>query len=274
VRRVSYEGVKLAHCISGAFEGTHVGAAQVTVAVHEGAAFDMDWRGPDSDRLRSSTVPRGGIHVGDGRLPFWVRCTASPTFFAFGIEESLMKDIWEKAFGGPGDCFIGSAIDVDDPIAKHFCDLGRLELDRGGASGRLYAEGMATALGVHLLRKYGTGKQPPAPHRGGIAPIRLRRVLEFIAAHLQDDLSLADLSAVAGLSSHHFGAAFKASIGTPPYRYVMERRVQVARELLRDGKRSVAEIAYAAGFASQAHLTTSFRRVTGTTPGRFRRSLS
>ena len=98
-------------------------------------------------------------------------------------------------------------------------------------------------------------------------------MLEFIATHLDREITLADLAAIAELSTHHFGEAFKISTGQPPYRYVMERRVDRARELLRDGEHSIAEIAYAAGFSSQTHLTTNFRRVTGVTPGRFRRSL-
>jgi AraC-like DNA-binding protein len=88
------------------------------------------------------------------------------------------------------------------------------------------------------------------------------------------DSGLVELAAIAGLSPHHFVGAFKISVGKPPHRFVMERRVQRAVELLRDGNRTIAEIANAAGFSSQSHLTANFRRVTGLTPGRFRRSLS
>jgi AraC family transcriptional regulator len=143
----------------------------------------------------------------------------------------------------------------------------------GGAGGYLYIEGLATALTVHLLRTHGTSRRVPTRHKGGLAPMRLRRVLDFIGAHLGGEIALADLAALAGLSTHHFGEAFRTSTGRPAYRYVMERRVERARELLCDGKRPIAEIAYAAGFSSQAHFTTNFRRVTGVTPGRFRRSL-
>ncbi len=102
----------------------------------------------------------------------------------------------------------------------------------------------------------------------------MRRVLDYIDAHLTGELGLVELAAIAGLSPHHFVEAFKISIGTPPHRFVIERRVQRALELLRDDDRAVAEIALAVGFSSQSHLTASLRRVTGLTPGRFRRSLS
>ena len=110
--RLSVGAVTLTHCTSGPIEGRQLGAAQITVAIHDGATFDMDWRGGESDRLRSSTVSHGRVHVGDGRLPFWVRCNASPSFFAFAIEESFVTEIWRKAFDGTGDCFIGTSIGV------------------------------------------------------------------------------------------------------------------------------------------------------------------
>ncbi|MGB8843775.1 MAG: helix-turn-helix domain-containing protein [Aliidongia sp.] len=269
---VSYDGVKLALCLSKPIEGTYVRTAQITAALHEGEAFDIDWRGPGSDRPFSCTIPPGGAHIGDGRLPFWVRHTASPSFFVFAIEEYFVRDIWQTAFGGCRDGFIEPAINVDDPVVKRFCELGRIELLNGGVSGRLYAEGLATAFTMHLLTKYAENKQSPAFHKGGVAPTKLRRVVEFIGAHLDEDLKLADLAAIAEMSSHHFGEAFKLSTGTSPHHYVMEQRVQAARQLLGDSERPIAEIAYATGFASQAHLTENFHRRFGATPAQYRRS--
>jgi AraC family transcriptional regulator len=101
----------------------------------------------------------------------------------------------------------------------------------------------------------------------------MRRVLDYIDAQLTGELGLIELAAIAGLSPHHFLEAFKISVGKSPHRFVTERRVQRALELLRDDARSIAEIANAAGFSSQSHLTANFRRVTGLTPGRFRRSV-
>jgi AraC family transcriptional regulator len=127
---------------------------------------------------------------------------------------------------------------------------------------------------VHLLRSYGSPQRSPIPHRGGLAPRQMRRVLDYIDAQLTAELGLSELAAIAGLSTHHFVEAFKISVGKPPHQYVMERRVQRALELLRHREGTIAEIAEAAGFSSQSHLTANCCRATGLTPGRFRRSLS
>jgi AraC family transcriptional regulator len=90
---------------------------------------------------------------------------------------------------------------------------------------------------------------------------------------LAEELGIIELAAIADLSPHHFGEAFKTSTGTSPHRFVIERRIQHALHLLHDKDRSIAEVARTVGFSSQSHFTTNLRRVTGMTPGRFRRSL-
>ena len=134
-----------------------------------------------------------------------------------------------------------------------------------------YTEGLGTALAVHLLRQYGMPRRIAREHKGGLAARQLRRVIEYINEHLNEDLSLVELSTVAGLSPHHFGDAFKAATGRSPHRYVIEARLRRARELLRGTDLPISEIAYAVGFSSQSHFTANFRRVMGFTPNRFRR---
>ena len=273
VEKVGHDGIVLARCVLQPNIDDHIAFSKTTVAIHDGAPLQMEWRLPGGDRVRSDLIKRGGAMLVDAGVPVWKRWLEPRSIFAIAMDDSFVEQVWRSAFDGVGDRAVQTAVDVNDPIIKNFCDIGRRELGMAGAGGRLYLEGLATALTVHLLRTHGAAKRAPTPHKGGLAPARLRRVVEFIAAHLEGDIALADLAAVAELSTHHFGEAFKVSTGRPPYGYVMDRRVDRARDLLRDGVRPIAEVAYAAGFSSQAHLTTNFRRVTGVTPGRYRRSL-
>ena len=265
--------VTLTHCTSRPMEGRYLAASQLVVAVHEGKAFEMNWRGVESDRIQSITVSHGQTHVGDARLPVWVRYSASPSFFVLALDEVFVTEISQTAFNQADNFAIRTSIGVQDPVIGRLGALGRRELSEGGPGGRLYLEGLAAMLTVHLLRNYGSPERSPIPHRGGLAPRQVRRVLDYIDAHLTDELGLVELAAIAGLSPHHFVEAFKISIGKPPHRFVTEKRVQRALELLRGDDRSIAEIAHVVGFSSQSHLTMNFRRVTGLTPGRFRRSL-
>ncbi len=133
----------------------------------------------------------------------------------------------------------------------------------------LFVDSVALTLFSTLLsaadarREDRTGRSPPAD-------LRFTRVIDYIDAHLDEDMALADLAGVACLSPFHFTRAFRARHGVSPVRFVQRRRVERAMGLLlRPGSR-IAGVAHACGFADQAHFTTVFRRLTGTTPGAWR----
>jgi len=134
---------------------------------------------------------------------------------------------------------------------------------------RLFMEGAVASLGVALVRAAQHSVSPP--HRGGLAPLPLKRVLELMEAEIAADLSLDVLSRVAGVSPTHFCRAFKISTGVPPAKYLADRKIEFARRLLADRRLSLVDVAFAVGFSGQAPFTTAFRRATGTTPGQWRR---
>jgi AraC family transcriptional regulator len=128
-------------------------------------------------------------------------------------------------------------------------------------------EMLTTYLATHCSER-----QPRAlVIRGGLAPVVLRWVQEYIEAHLEHDLTIEDLAAVAGLSPYHFARAFKRSTGFGPYHYVLRRRTERAKQLLAAGKSPLSDVARACGFGSQSHFSVRFREVTGLTPRQFGR---
>ena len=103
--------------------------------------------------------------------------------------------------------------------------------------------------------------------RGALDPRRLRRVIDFIEAHLGEDLTIETLAKEAYLSPFHFARAFKAATGTSPHRYLIDRRIKCAKALIAEGELRLTEIADKCGFSSQAHFTRWFKQLVGTTPG-------
>ena len=108
--------------------------------------------------------------------------------------------------------------------------------------------------------------------RGGLAPWQLRRATEYVTEHLSGPVLLKDLAGQTGLSASRFGRAFKLSMGISPHRWQMNLRVLEAQEMLRDGKRSQADIALATGFAEQSHFSRVFKEVVGVPPGLWQRA--
>lgn len=106
--------------------------------------------------------------------------------------------------------------------------------------------------------------------RGGLAPGALRRVKEHVEALLFDRIEVGDLARLVALSECHFSRAFRQSMGVPPHRYILGRRIEAAARLIADSDRALSEIAVTVGFSDQSHFTRTFLRFTGETPSAFR----
>lgn len=107
---------------------------------------------------------------------------------------------------------------------------------------------------------------------GGLATWQARRTLAHIEANLASKMDIEDLANVVALSRSHFSRAFKRSMGFSPMQYVLGRRVERAKSMIRGTREPLAEVALACGFADQAHLNRRFRGIVGISPGRWRRS--
>lgn len=134
---------------------------------------------------------------------------------------------------------------------------------RGGSE--LFASSLATALGVHLSREYASGSESSKPV-ARLSDDELARLDRHIVGNLDSPLTLEDLASLVKRSRFHFSRLFKSSTGMTPHQYVIRRRVERAKELLRAGS-DIAEVAAAVGFASQSHLHSHIQRAFGCTPG-------
>ena len=144
-------------------------------------------------------------------------------------------------------------------------------LDGSGINDRAYAE----TLGLLLLWEIRHAADPQfsqlKPIRGGLTALQLRRIKEFVDVHISKGIGICELARLVGLSQFHFIRAFKHSVGLSPYQYVLSERIIVAKELLSQRDRSIADVALAVGFSDASQLSRVFRKLVGVTPAAFRR---
>jgi AraC family transcriptional regulator len=163
-----------------------------------------------------------------------------------------------------------------DPLVAEMAYAITSELQRETSVGRMLIETLASSLAARLVQNH-IGAPPrdvPAPAVwAGLDRRRLARVLDYVEANLEGDLTLARLASIACLSQFHFSRAFKTAVGRSPHRYVSAKRLDRAKQLLGRGDQPLADIALALKFSCQANFTRAFRQATGQTPAQYRRTI-
>lgn len=182
----------------------------------------------------------------------------------------ILPELWQS---------IARALDLD-PLRVELRDdfatpdalveqIGRAllsETQSAWVGSQLYVQTLEQALGMHLLRHYGARPcQEPSARAGNF-----KQALDYIEAHLAEDLSLETLATCENLSRYHFARSFKESMGQSPHQYIIGRRVKRAQHLLRTTPLPLNQIAMEVGFANQSHLNRHFRRIVGVTPKQYR----
>jgi AraC-like DNA-binding protein len=159
---------------------------------------------------------------------------------------------------------------ASDPIALHLLNCLMPAIDRHDGVNDHFVDHVATAFNIHFARVYGSMHFPRPFVSGGLAPWQLRLVREAVNANLEEQLSVERIARECKLSVNYFAKAFTRSIGVAPHRWLMQRRVDVAKDLMLTTDCSLVEISLKCGFSDQSHFTRVFTKATGETPGRWR----
>ncbi|MCP5425875.1 MAG: helix-turn-helix transcriptional regulator [Gammaproteobacteria bacterium] len=138
---------------------------------------------------------------------------------------------------------------------------------------QMLGESISLSLCLYLYRRYGDVQAGLAnPQDDCVLDERtVCQLREYVQEHLADSITLDKLAAEAGMSKHHFLIVFRRAFGQTPAQYVIAQRLRKARWLLAHSIEDITSIAYATGFSSHSHLTTTFKRCSGYTPSAYRR---
>jgi len=232
--------------------------------------YELDLRYEDVKRHRPP--PMGSVSVVPAGIPTRWRWHGTKSSLHVYLEPELVGRIAAEAFGLDSARWMLPPLDsLALPQLRDALLAVNAELTAGGAGGSLAAESLANILAVHLIRHIVAPGRAVRGRDGTLPRGRLRAVLEYIEEHLDAAPTLAEIAAVAGLNCYHFARQFKAATGLPPHQYVITRRVERAKHLLREGTgSSLAEVAARAGFYDQSQFSHHFKRLVGVTPSQFR----
>jgi len=159
---------------------------------------------------------------------------------------------------------------IHDLLHHHIALVLQAVVAAEDVAGHLYAEALADALVVHFRRRYAASRPARREATGGLAPYKLRRTIAYIQTHLEEQVSLATLAAVAQMSPTHFAHLFKHAIGLAPHQYVLRCRIEHAKRLLAETDLSLVDIVHQVGCADHSHFTALFRKHVTMTPKAYR----
>jgi AraC-like DNA-binding protein len=159
---------------------------------------------------------------------------------------------------------------ADDIVMRHLGACLEHALEPANPASPAAVDQITASLNVHIAQRYGDLQPAQPPQSGGLATWQLRLAWTAFDRYLDGSVSLDNLARECGLSASHFSRAFRRSTGLAPHRWLMQRRVEVAKDLMLADAAPLAQIAVACGFADQSHFTRTFASVSGLTPGRWR----
>jgi AraC family transcriptional regulator len=185
------------------------------------------------------------------------------------IPAQMLQRAWEqdREESWPGMAEMGS-FRQDSQVIQVLAILAS-ELDRSDQINSAYTESVLFQLSTHLVRRYSKTIDSPIRH-SGMSPNRLNKVLEYVAAGLEEQLRLDAMAQVAGISPYYFCREFKKTMGITPYGYIVQQRIDRAKTLLQNTSMSITEIGAQLLFATPSHFTATFKKLVGCTPSVFR----
>lgn len=222
-----------------------------------------------SSRRKSQRLTSENVFVTPAYQPHTLLWEKQTEFVMFDLEPEFVERAVGEAPRG-GEVEIREESNIRDSFITQLGGALYAEFRHPSAVGRLYIESLASTLAVHLLRNYSVTTQSIRKLSGGLSGGRLRRAVEYIDTHLDQNLSLSEIAETVGMSSYYFSRALKKSTGFAPHAYVVHQRIERAKQLLVETKLPVIDIALAVGYANHSHFSTQFRKVVGISPTAYR----
>ncbi|SRR5579883_612931 len=263
-----WQTVQLEHHVQPAFEMPEYRSAQhLIVLTHYPQPGIVERRFEGT--FREETTQNGSVAIVPAETVHQVRWNRNVEFTVIALEPGWVARIAHESID-PDRVEITPHFFQPDPLIHQIGVALKQVLETDGHNSGFYAESAASLLAAHLLRHYSSRPIQSTSSCDGLSLKQLQQVLDYIHSHFEQNLRLTDLAGFVGISCHHFARRFKQSMGVTPYQYILQCRVERAKELLLRSHLTVAQIAYCVGFANQSHLTHHFKRRYQLTPKKMR----
>jgi AraC family transcriptional regulator len=243
------------------------------LCLHLQLSGDSDFEWWTEGKNRVETTAPGSMIVLPAGTRDRLRWAGPSERLLLSLRSSEIARLAEETTGSPEVNFSPQWSATDSGLRNLLMEMGR-QVQDGWPLGSLYANLLSLDLQHHLLRKYAGGGYKSPVIKGGLPRPQLRRAMEFMNERLTTDLHLDEIAEELEISPFHFARAFRGSTGQTPHQYLLDRRMDEAKALLKHSMEPVGEIAVRCGFNSPVNFTRAFRERVGCTPTEWRMQAS
>lgn len=254
-----------------AFESPELCLQKHSISIQLGSNYKIDWR-LAGGKLHTTQMRKGQIGITPKGIPTQARWFQDVDFLII----SLNSDIFQKVYGNSIDCNSIEIIPqrgVEDSQIFHLGMALKGEITAGCPSGNIFAESIASALAVRILKNYSLANIKISESEIELTQRQLQQVIDYIHDNLALKLSLERLASLVNMSSYNFCRWFKNAIGISPHQYIIQCRIKRAKFLLAYTQLPLVEISLNIGCSSQSNFTVLFRKHIGITPKAYRNQL-
>ncbi len=239
----------------------------ILLAMQMNAQVGGGWRSED---------PQGATFIDAGTLTLHGRSSCKPAVWdgvynrlLFELDPALLERLTEGRLAG-GTIEIDNRSNFKDLRLENLLKVLHEELRQGAPTGRMFGEQVGNSVAMLLAKQY--AKVAPRMYGSGgrLSVPCLKRVFEYVEAHLHLDIHLSDLAKTAVMSAFYFARLFKNTTGKSPHQFLLARRMERAKEMLRNADISIFEVGMRVGYSDRKHFRNVFRREVGASPSEFR----
>jgi AraC family transcriptional regulator len=223
----------------------------------------------EDGRHRRRSIPNGAIAMRSSQDLIDCEQEGSCTLFSLLISDAKMNSVCQD-LPTRGQIELVPAPDVIDPTLRVLMETLIKDLKAGSPSGRIFGESLTDRIAALATANHSVFRFRLPEYRTGLPRHTLLRLIDYIHANLNSDLTVEQLAQVALMSPFHCGKLFKNSTGKTFHQYVLDERIKSAKVLLEHSNLPLVEIGATVGLPNQTHFTTVFRKKVGATPGFYR----
>lgn len=252
-----------------AYEGKLHALSDSLMVLHRGGPVDITYTVEGKSVGRH--IPKGGVFF----LPAGHECDVALHAALDTTHIYLRSDLFGDQETGARSVVgeLAPMLGEKDAVLAHLGAAVGDTVIGGLPASSLFVDPIVKAIANRFIAiNYHTPVAEPGKQTQQLTNRQMHRIRDFVEANLETDIRLDMMAAVCGRSTEYFVRVFKATAGVSPYQYVLNLRIERAKALLGVEGTSIADVALQCGFSHQEHLTRMFRRFTGVTPGRYRRS--